>query len=210
VYRLLVADDHAVVRKGMIQMLEDMPDLVVHGEAASGPELLDQLVAEDWDLVVMDLHMPGANGIDLVKQVRTLRPRVPILVLSVHPEDQYALRLLKAGVAGYMTKESVPEDLVKAIRRVCAGGRYISPTLAERLTFALGEDVERAPHERLSDREFQVLRLVAEGLSPTEISERMCLSVKTVSTYRSRVLEKLDMHSSAQLVRYALEAGLVD
>lgn len=210
VYRLLVADDHAVVRKGMIQMLLDCPDLSVEGEAASGPELLEQVQWGEWDAVVTDLNMPGSNGIDLVKQLRALRPRLPILVLSVHPEDQYALRLLKAGVAGYMTKESVPEELVMAIRRVCSGGRYISPTLAEQLMGAFGEDVERPMHERLSDREFQVLRLMAAGLAPTEISEQLGLSVKTVSTYRTRILEKFDMHSSAELVRYALQMGLVD
>jgi two-component system invasion response regulator UvrY len=209
-HKLLVADDHAIVRKGIIQVLQDSPDLLVQGEAASGAEVLERVRAEDWDGVVMDLSMPGTSGLDLIKQLRALRPRLPILVLSVHPEDQYALRVLKAGAGGYLTKESVPDELVRAIRKVCAGGRYVSAELAERLAFSMGADVERAPHEQLSDREFQVLRLMASGLTPTEISERLCLSVKTVSTYRTRLLEKLRLRTSAELVRYAVQAGLVE
>lgn len=209
-YSLLVADDHAVVRKGMIQILQEASDLKVEGEASSGAELLELLRHHKCDAIVTDLSMPGTSGIDLLKQLRAQHPALPVLILSVHPEDQYALRLLRAGAAGYLTKDSVPEELVNAIRKVCAGGKYVSSALAERLVFAMGSDSEQAPHETLSDREFQVLRLMASGLSPAEISENLCLSVKTVSTYRARILEKMGMRTNAELVRYALEAGLVD
>jgi DNA-binding NarL/FixJ family response regulator len=210
VYTLLVADDHAIVRKGMIQILKEASDLRVAGEASSGAELVDLLRRSECDAVITDLSMPGISGIDLLKQVHGMRPGLPVLILSVHPEDQYALRLLRAGAAGYLTKDSVPEELLKAIRKICAGGKYVSSSLAERMVFALGTDPEQSPHETLSDREFQVLRLMASGLTPTEISEQLCLSIKTVSTYRARILEKMGMKTNAELVRYALEAGLVD
>jgi two-component system invasion response regulator UvrY len=209
-YRLLVADDHAVVRKGIVQILEGASDLSVQGEATNGMELIDLVRKQEWDAVIMDLTMPGLSGLDLLKQLHAIRPNLRILVLSVAPEDQYALRMLRSGASGYLTKESVPSELVNAIRKVCAGGRYVSQHLAEELTYSLGADAEHAPHESLSDREFEVLRLMATGLTPTAIAEKLCVSIKTVSTYRARMLEKMRMKTSAELVRYAIKAGLVD
>jgi len=206
--RLVVADDHAVVRKGIIQILQDAEDLSVQGEASTGAELLSMLNEQAWDAAILDLNMPGINGLDLLKQVRAMQPTLPVLILSVHPEDQYAVRMLRAGAAGYLNKESAPNDLVSAVRKICSGGRYVSENLAEQLAFVLDTDTERPPHERLSDREFQVLRLLAEGLTPTAISEKLCLSVKTVSTYRTRLLEKMGMKTNAEVMKYAIRAGL--
>jgi DNA-binding NarL/FixJ family response regulator len=204
----VVADDHAVVRKGIVQILQDGGDFSVQGEAATGTELLELLGSQGWDAAILDLSMPGISGLDLLKQVRALQPNMPVLILSVHPEDQYAVRMLRAGASGYLTKESAPNDLVAAVRKICAGGRYVSEALAEQLAFELDADTERPPHERLSDREYQVLRLLSEGLTPTAISEQLCLSVKTVSTYRTRLLEKMGMKNNAELMKYAIKAGL--
>lgn len=206
--RLVVADDHAVVRKGIVQILQDADDLSVQGEAATGAELIELLRDQSWDAAILDLSMPGMNGLDLLKQIRALQPSLPVLILSVHPEDQYAVRALRAGAAGYLTKESAPNDLVNAVRKICAGGRYVSETLAEQLAFDLDEDTERPLHERLSDREFQVLRLLADGFTPTAISEKLSLSVKTVSTYRTRLLDKMGMKTTAELMKYAIKTGL--
>jgi two-component system, NarL family, invasion response regulator UvrY len=210
VYKLLIADDHAVVRKGIIQILQGHPDLVVDGEVASGPELLDRVQDQQWDGVIMDLNMPGTNGLDVLKHLRATHPELPILVLSMHPEDQYATRMLRAGASGYLTKESVPDQLVHAIRQVCAGGTYLSPTLRGQTAVADGAHPACAPHELLSDREFQVLRMLATGMTPTQIAAALELSVKTVTTYRARMLDKMHMESSAELMRYAIKAGLVD
>lgn len=208
--KILVADDHAVVRKGIIQVLKPASDLSVAGEASSGPELLDKLRAQEWDALIMDLHMPGISGLDLLKQVHAIRPGLPVLILTVQPEDIYARRLLQAGASGYLTKESVADELLTAVRKICAGGRYVSPSLAEQLAFSFNADVQRPPHEQLSDREFEVLRLLASGMTPTEIADKLCLSVKTISTYRTRILEKMNMRTNADLMKYALKAGLVE
>lgn len=207
-YKILIADDHAVVRKGLVQILHNSQDCAVKGEAGNGQEVLDKVGREDWDAVILDLSMPGVSGLDILKQLRSLRPQLPVLILSVHPEDQYAVRVLKAGAAGYLTKESAPEELVSAVRKVCAGGKYVSARLAEKLVLALGTDFERPPHEVLSDREFEVLRLLASGLTVSAIAERLCLSVKTISTYRARILEKTNMKNNAELIRYANENDL--
>ncbi len=208
--RALIADDHAVVRQGLKQILGDTPEMVVAGEATNGQEVLDQVRAEAWDVVVLDISMPDRSGLDILKQLRSERPKLPVLVLSMHSEDQYAMRVLKAGASGYLTKDSAPDELVKAIRKVVSGGRYVSSFLAEKLAFEIGTDSSRLPHETLSDREFQVLRLIAAGESVTEIAAELYLSVKTVSTYRARMLEKMNLTTTAELIHYAMQNHLID
>jgi len=208
--RALIADDHAVVRQGLKQILGDTPEMVVAGEATNGQEVLDKVRAETWDVVVLDISLPDRSGLDILKQLRSERPKLPVLVLSMHSEDQYAMRVLKAGASGYLTKDSAPDELVKAIRKVVSGGRYVSSFLAEKLAFEIGTDSSRLPHETLSDREFQVLRLIAAGKSVTEIAAELYLSVKTVSTYRARLLEKMNLGTNAELMHYAMQNHLID
>ena len=208
--RALIADDHAVVRQGLKQILGDTPEMVVAGEATTGQEVLDKVRAETWDVVVLDISMPDRSGLDILKQLRSERPKLPVLVLSMHSEDQYAMRVLKAGASGYLTKDSAPDELVKAIRKVVSGGRYVSPFLAEKLASEIGTDSSRLPHETLSDREFQVLRLIAAGKSVTEIAAELYLSVKTVSTYRARMLQKMNLGTNAELMHYAMQNHLID
>ena len=208
--RALIADDHAVVRQGLKQILGDTPEMLVAGEATNGQEVLDKVRAEPWDVVVLDISMPDRSGLDILKQLRSERPKLPVLVLSMHSEDQYAMRVLKAGASGYLTKDSAPDELVKAIRKVVSGGRYVSSFLAEKLAFEIGTDSSRLPHENLSDREFQVLRLIAAGNSVTEIAAELYLSVKTVSTYRARMLEKMNLTTNAELMHYAMQNHLID
>lgn len=208
--RVFVADDHAVVREGLKQICRETADLVVAGEAVDGLEALERIRAEAWDVAVIDMTMPGRSGLEIVKELKRERPQLPILVLSVHAEDQYAIRLLKAGAAGYLTKESVPQELVDAIRRVVSGGKYVSQSLAEKLALQLDSDFANPPHEALSDREFQVLRLIASGKTVSDIATELSLSVKTVSTYRSRILEKMNLNSNAELIRYAIENRLIE
>ena len=206
---VLIADDHTVVRQGLKQILSEDPQLSVVGEAADGNEVLTALETLSVDALVLDITMPGRNGLDVLKEVKRKRPTLPVLVLSMHPEDQFAIRILRAGAAGYITKESAPEELVGALRKVCSGGKYVSPQLAEKLAVFIGDETTRPPHEKLSDREFEVLRMLALGKTVTEVAEELLLSVKTVSTYRSRVLEKMKMTSNADLTRYALQNGLI-
>jgi two-component system, NarL family, invasion response regulator UvrY len=192
------------------QILGDTPEMVFAGEATNGQEVLDKVRAEAWDVVVLDISMPDRSGLDVLKQLRSERPKLPVLVLSMHSEDQYAVRVLKAGASGYLTKDSAPDELVKAIRKVVSGGRYVSSFLAEKLAFEIGTDSSRLPHETLSDREFQVLRLIAAGKSVTEIAAELYLSVKTVSTYRARMLEKMNLTTNAELIHYAMQNHLID
>ena len=208
--RALIADDHAVVRQGLKLILGDTPEMVVAGEATNGQEVLDKVRAETWDIVVLDISMPDRSGLDILKQLRSERPKLPVLVLSMYSEDQYARRVLKAGAAGYVTKDTAADELVRAIRKVVSGGRYVSSFLAEKLAFEIGTDSSRLPHEILSDREFQVLRLIATGKSVTEIAAQLCLSVKTVSTYRARTLEKMNLGTNAELIHYAMQNHLID
>ena len=184
--------------------------MVVAGEATNGQEVLDKVRAETWDVVVLDISMPDRSGLDVLKQLRSERPKLPVLVLSMHSEDQYAVRVLKAGANGYLTKDSAPDELVKAIRKVVSGGTYVSSFLAEKLAFEIGTDSSRLPHETLSDREFQVLRLIAAGESVTEIAAELYLSVKTVSTYRARLLQKMNLTTNAELIHYAMHNHLID
>ena len=208
--KVLIADDHAVVRQGLIQILSGIPDMTVADEAANGQEVLDKARTGSYEVVLLDITMPGRSGFDILKDLKHSQPNLPVLVLSIHSEEQYALRTLKAGAAGYLTKESAPEELVSAIRKVVGGGKYISPGLAEKLAFSLETADDRLPHETLSDREFQVLRLMAGGKTTKEIAEELALSVKTISTYRSRLLLKLKLNTNAELIQYAIQNDLFD
>jgi DNA-binding NarL/FixJ family response regulator len=207
--KILIADDHSIVRAGLKQVLADTPDMTVTDEAGSTEEAIRKALDGDFDVVVLDISMPGRGGVEVLKQIKSQKPKLPVLVLSMHPEEQYALRVLKAGAAGYLTKESVTEDLIDAIRKVSKGMKYVSSHMAQEIAFALDSDTERPIHETLSDREFQVLCMIASGKPAREIAEELSLSVKTVSTYRSRILEKMRMKSSAELTNYAIKNGLV-
>jgi len=207
--KILIADDHAIVRQGLKQIVTETPDMIVAGEASNGQELLNKIQESDYDVVVLDITMPGRDGIDVLKQLRSERPELPILMLSIHPEEQYALRALKAGASGYLTKESAPDELVVAIRKVSRGGKYISSSLAEKLAFELEVGREQAPHETLSDREYHVMCLIASGKTVMEIAQELSLSEKTISTYRSRILEKMKMKNNAELTYYAIKNQLV-
>ena len=208
--RIVIADDHALVRRGLAGLLREMNDFQVVGEAESGDDLLRTLRDTAVDVAIVDMSMPGPSGLDLVKSLVAEFPKLPVLVLSVHPEDQYAVRVVRAGARGYLTKESAEAELVEAVRRVTTGGRYLSQALAESLLNALDTDPDAALHTALSDREYQVLRLLASGMTVGDIGEHLSLSVKTVSTYRSRLLQKMGMSNNSELTRYALENGIVD
>ncbi len=208
--RILIADDHAVVRRGLKQILADEFKKAAFGEVGNAREALERVRKENWDAVVLDITMPGRSGLEALKEIKEAKPRVPVLVLSMHPEDQFAVRVLKSGAAGYMTKESAPEELVGAIKKVLTGGRYVSAALAEKMASYLAIDTPNPPHERLSDREFVVLRMIASGKTVSQIARELSLSVKTVSTYRMRILEKMGMASNAELTHYAIKNQLVE
>jgi len=206
--KVLVADDHEVVRRGLKQILDEAPDIVVAGEASTGQETLKAVREGDFAVIVLDIAMPELSGMDVLKQLGSLKPGLRILMLSMYPEEQYAVRSLKGGADGYITKNNVADELVAAIRKVAQGGKYITLTLAEKLAATLGSEYIAEPHEMLSDREYQVMRKFAAGKSVKEIAAELSLSVKTISTYRTRILEKLDLRSTAEIIRYALERNL--
>jgi len=209
VLRFLIADDHAVVRQGLKQiLLEEFPD-ASFGEAANGADILTLVKQQEWDVVTLDISLPGRSGLEVLKEARERRPNLRVLVLSMHPEEQYAVRALKAGAAGYVTKQTAPEELVNAVKKILSGGKYVSAALAEKLASALGAPSDRPAHETLSDREYQVFCLIASGKTTGQIAEELNLSVQTISTYRARVLEKMSMSTNAELTRYALQNGLV-
>jgi DNA-binding NarL/FixJ family response regulator len=208
--RILIADDHAVVRQGLKQILLEAFEPATFGEAGHAQEVLDQVRAQEWDVVILDITMPGRSGLEVLKELKQARPKLPVLVLSMHPEDQYAVRTLKAGAAGYMTKDSAPDELVGAVKKILRGGKYVSPSLAEKLAFSLDADTQRPPHESLSDREFQVMCMIASGKTVGEIADELCLSVKTISTYRTRILEKMNLKNNAELTHYAIQNRLVE
>lgn len=208
--RVLIVDDHAVVRRGLKEILERELDGSLCDEAENAEQAIAKVRHQDWDLVILDIKMSGRSGLDVLSDIRQERRELPILIFSVHPEDQYARRVLKAGARGYMNKESAPEELIKAIKRILSGGRYVSPALAERLASDLSGDTGRHVHEALSDREFEVLRMIANGKTVSQIAEELHLSVATVSTYRARILEKMRLTSTAELIRYAFSNHLVD
>jgi DNA-binding NarL/FixJ family response regulator len=207
--RVLLVDDHPVVRKGLKAILEDHMGAVAVEEAGDGDTALAVLGAgAPFDAVVLDLSMPGRSGIDLLAEIKHRQPKLPVLIMSLHGEEQFAVRALRAGASGYLTKAAAPDQLVAAVAKIMRGGRYVSEELAERLAADVGGHAAAAPHERLSDREFEVMRGIASGKSVSEIAEQMHLSVKTVSTYRTRLLEKMGMSTNAELTRYAIENGL--
>ena len=208
--KILIADDHPIFREGLKQILSETTDMIVVDEATEGKEALDKARSIDCDLVLLDLTLPIMNGLEVLKHLSRLKPDLPVLILSIHPEEQYALRALKAGASGYLTKESAPDDLISAIQIVSAGQKYVSPYLADRLIRGLHVDVRKAPHERLTDREYHVMRLIGAGKRIYEIADELSLSTKTVSTYRARILNKMDMKSTAELIRYLLSNRLLD
>ena len=208
--RILIADDHAVVRHGLKQILADEFKRSIFGEASNAQEALNRVWKEPWDVVVLDITMPGRSGLEVLREIKKSSPKLPVLVLSMHPENQFAVRVLKRGAAGYMTKESAPAELVGAIKKVLAGGRYVSSALAEKLATYLAADNQKPVQELLSDREFQVLRLIASGKIVSDIARELSLSVKTISTYRSRILEKMGMKNNAELMHYAIQHQLVE
>jgi DNA-binding NarL/FixJ family response regulator len=207
---VLIADDHAVVRRGIKQIVEEQPDIKVLGEAQNAAEVRRYVSTRDWDVLVLDINMPDANGLEVLEEVKSLKPHLPILILSIHPEDQFGIRVLRAGAAGYLSKDSAPEDLVNAIRKAHRGGKYVTPFLAEKLAMALDKDADRPPHDALTDREFQVMCLIASGKTVSQIGKQLCLSVKTVSTYRTRILEKMGLRTNADLTSYAIRNHLVE
>jgi two-component system invasion response regulator UvrY len=209
VISVLIADDHPILRSGLKEILARQLSAVC-GEAMDAEEVLANVQDHTWDLVILDLTMPGRSGLDVLRDIKVMRPKLPVLILSAHPEDQFGKRILRAGASGYLEKQNAPEELIRAIRKVLAGGRYVSPALAEKLAFDLNEDQGRPLHETLSDREFEVLRMIASGNTVTEIAGQLHLSVTTVSTYRARILEKMNMATNAALMRYALRNNLVD
>jgi DNA-binding NarL/FixJ family response regulator len=207
--RILIADDHAIVRKGLKQiLLEEYPYAEI-GEAENAEELVKKTISEQWDVVISDLNMPGRSGLDALKQIKQTSPKLPVLILSMYPEDQYAVRVLKAGAAGYLGKDSVHEELIKAIQTVIRGRKFITPNIAEKLVDAFRLEGDEPPHHLLSDREFEVFKLLAAGKTNAEIAEQLSLSTTTVSTYRSRVLEKMNLRSNAELIMYAVEKNLI-
>ena len=208
--KILIADDHPVVRKGLKDIIQATSDMTVSGEASKGQEVLENVKRIDFDVVVLDIAMPGRSGLDILKELKSGKPELPVLILSIHPEEQYAVRVLKAGASGYLTKDSAPDELITAIREVSRGKKYISASLAEKLAYDLEIGAGKPLHETLSDREYEVMCRIASGKTVKEIAEELYLSVKTISTYRSRILEKMKMRSSAELTHYAIKLGLVD
>jgi DNA-binding NarL/FixJ family response regulator len=208
--RILLADDHAIVRRGLKETLEEELGQVSFGEAENGQQVLRQLGTQSWDLVLLDINMEGRSGLDVLGEIRTAWPKLPVLILSMYPEAEFAVRSLKGGAAGYLSKQSAPHELVAAVKKVLAGGRYVSAALADRLATELQRGTEKSPHECLSPREFQVLRMIAVGKSLKEIAADLSLSAKTVGTYHTRLLEKMGMKSDIELTRYALAHKLVE
>lgn len=208
--KILVVDDHTIVREGLKKILVDTPDIVVADEASNGEEVTKKVWNNDYDLVLLDISLPGRNGLDVLKQLKCTNPEVPILILSMHPEEQYAVRSLRAGASGYLTKQSAPDELIDAIRKVAQGRKYITPSLAEKLAFELAVDARKLPHETLSDREYQVMCMIGSGKTVKEIAEELTLSVRTISTHRAHILNKMKMKNNAQLTYYAIKNALVD
>jgi DNA-binding NarL/FixJ family response regulator len=208
--KVLIVDDHEVLRDGVKKLLDEQPDAITWGEAGTPDEALRKASAEDWDAVVLDLSLAGRSGLEVLKQLKLIRPRLPVLVLTIHSEEQYARRAFKAGAAGFITKDSPRTELSKAIHKVMNGGKYLSPALAERLIVELERGDDRPPDQTLSDREFQVMRLIASGKTLSEIADLLSLSDKTVSTYRARLMEKMGMRTNAEVTRYAIQNKLVD
>jgi len=207
--KILVADDHTIVREGLKQIVADVGDMMVADEAGNGQEALQKIREGDYDVILLDISMPGRSGLEVLKDIRAERPKLPVLILSMHSEEQYAVRALRAGASGYLTKASAPDELIGAIRKVSRGRKYVTASLAEKLALELDVDIRKPPHEMLSDREYQVMLMLASGKAVKEIADELCLSVKTISTYRSRILEKMNMKKNAELTLYAIQNSLV-
>lgn len=208
--KVMVADDHAIVRRGLRQILAETSDIVVGGEAANAGDVRRLAREQRWDVIILDINMPGGSGIELLEDIRRERPEQAVLILTVYSEEQYAIRALRAGAAGFLTKDTAPDRLVDAVRKVAGGGRYISPELAERLAGHVAVDQRRALHENLSNREFQILRMIASGKTVSQIAAELSLSVKTISTHRARILAKMQMKTNAELTHYGVRCGLVE
>ena len=208
--KILIADDHAIFRLGLKEIFANHFPGVTIGEAGTGQDAIEQARKAAWNIVVLDVTMPGRNGVDVLREIRQIRPALPVLMLSMHPEEQYAVRVLKEGAAGYITKIKAPLEIVEAVKIVLAGNKYISPALSKRLMEQLKPGAKKPPHDRLSNREYQVMRLTCSGKSLKEIAGELSISIQTVSTHRARILKKMRLHTSAELIRYALENKLVD
>jgi DNA-binding NarL/FixJ family response regulator len=208
--KILVVDDHAVVRRGLREILAETSDLHVGGEAGNVAEVMEKVQAERWDVVVLDVGLAGRSGLDLIPEIRKMRPEARVLVLTMFSEEQYAVRAIRAGAAGFLTKESAPDKLVDAVRRVASGGRFISPELAETLASMVAGEAAGKPHEQLSNREFEILKMIGSGKTVSQVADELGLSVKTVSTHRTRILKKMDMKTNAELTHYAVKNSLVD
>jgi two-component system invasion response regulator UvrY len=208
--RVLVADDHAIVRSGLRRILDQTSDITVEGEAASSAELWPLVCEGRWDAVVLDVNLPGRSGLEMLADIKRERPELPVLILTVYSEEQYAVRALKAGAAGFLTKESAPEKLIEAVRKIAQGGRFITPEVADRLAVSVARGKDGPPHESLSDREFQILKMIASGKTVSQIGVELSLSVKTISTHRTRILKKMKMKTNAELTHYAIRNKLVE
>jgi two-component system, NarL family, invasion response regulator UvrY len=206
--RILIADDHGIFLEGLKQVIEKTANMTVAGEAADGQEVLSKIRNNEYDMLVLDISMPGRSGLDILKEIKSIRPRLPVLILSMHPEEQYAMRSLKSGASGYLTKGSSSQELVTALQKIASGKKYVSPVIAELLASRLGAH-DGPPHERLSDREYQVMRMIAAGATPKEIAGELMVGIKTVNTYRVRILEKMDMKCNADLTRYTIQRDLI-
>ncbi len=208
--KILVVDDHAIVRDGLRRILVDTPDIVVADEASNGQEVIKKVGNNNYDLILLDISMPGRDGLDVLKQLKCTNPKIPVLILSMYPEEHYAVRSLRAGASGYLTKQNSSDELIGAIRKVAKGRRYITPSLAEKLAFELGVDARKLPHEKLSDREYQVMCMFGSGKTVKEIAEILSLSIRTISTHRAHILKKMEMKNNAQLTYYAIKNALVE
>ena len=208
--RILIADDHMLIREGLKKIIDKEIDISIIGEAKNGAEIMDFLAKKPFDVLVLDISLPDRDGLDVLKEIKILNPSISVLILSMHPEDRFAVRALRAGASGYITKESASDELVNAIRKVTTGGKYVSRQLAEKLAFDLDWNTDKELHERLSNREFQILLLLGSGKTVKEISDNLCISSSTVNTYRTRILEKMGMHSNVQLIHYVIRNKLID
>ncbi len=208
--KVLLGDDHAIVRQGLKQILTEESGQFQCGEAENGPAVMSAIYSKEWDVVILDISMPGLSGLDILKEVKKIKPKLPVLILTMHSEEQFALRAIRAGASGYLTKDSAPEELIKAVRKVLDGGKYVNEQLAELLASDIERNLDKPVHDILSDREYQVMRMIASGRTAKQIADELSLSVKTVSTYRARLLEKMNMKTNAELTHYAIQNKLVE
>jgi len=206
---ILIADDHAIVRKGLKQILSETSDMSVAAEASSGEEALEKIAHNNFDMILLDISLPGKNGLDVLRQIKREKPKLPVVILSVYTEEQYAMSAFKAGASGYLTKESAPEELISALRKISRGGKYVTSSLAEKMALRISAIKERLPHDRLSEREYEVMCMIASGKTINQIAKKLSLSASAVSTYRSRILEKMEMSGTSDIIRYVVKHGLL-